>query len=694
MARLRTGREAAGVSSRELYRVQRRSLRSVPALLLALPLLAVARVLPESGAGLWLRLAAATLVVLLPGRLVARALGRRGSPAAVAWSFALVAGALAVTFAVHGSLTLTLGLVLGAGAVALPFALRVPNEPAPRGRGLVALAGVGLGAALWGIEGVIQGDAIFHLGRVRKLLDFGSLSLRAVDEFKDGGLHPGYAFPLLHGWLALVARLAGVDPTSVILHESSILVPIVFVVVFETGIVVFRSVWLGVATLLAQVSVIALAPGSGGAFTTLDLPGTAARQLLVPAVIALFFQFVREPGWALAVTLGVAGMDLAFVHPTYAMFVAIPLGGYALARLLVRRADFTWSVGGLAAFTVPVVAVFAWLAPIIAETAAHDPSPAEKAAELAHFHTDLVVRSLTSFHLSASVVSRTGAIAVAALVLVPVAALAARRRWSAFVLGGTFVVLVLELSTFLFPRFSDLVSLSQSRRAAGFVPFAFALAGGASVLARALRLLLLPVALAAGIALQLAFPGDFGLSITGGGPWAVTWVALIGSGIGLAAMPFVARSRRFGRFELPGPIAAGAVALFVLPVAVHGFSHWTTQTPTDPYALSPGVVRFLRADVPKGAIVFADLETSYRISGYVPVYVTAGPQAHVANTKANRPAARADDVRAFLRTANLAVPRRYHAGWLVLRTDEGIRRFERQGLKPAYRDDRFVVFRL
>jgi len=47
----------------------------VPPLLLAVPLLGIARLLPEHGFGLWVRLAAATLVLLLPGRLVARALG-------------------------------------------------------------------------------------------------------------------------------------------------------------------------------------------------------------------------------------------------------------------------------------------------------------------------------------------------------------------------------------------------------------------------------------------------------------------------------------------------------------------------------------------------------------------------------------------------------------------------------------------
>jgi hypothetical protein len=96
----------------------------VPPLLLAVPLLGVARLLPEHGFGLWLRLAAASLVLLMPGRLVARALGRNGPAEAFAWSVALVAGALAVTFAVHASLDLALALVLVAGAIALPFSWR------------------------------------------------------------------------------------------------------------------------------------------------------------------------------------------------------------------------------------------------------------------------------------------------------------------------------------------------------------------------------------------------------------------------------------------------------------------------------------------------------------------------------------------------------------------------------------------
>ena len=657
-------------------------------LLPAFLLLGVARLLPEHGFGLWVRLAAATLVLLVPGRLVSRALGLDGAAATFALSVALVGGALAVTFAAHASLDLTLLLLLVPTLVALPFTRQVTTCHL-RGSGAIAVAGAGLGIALWSLEGIVKGDGLFHLGRVRKLDELGSLSLRAVDEFKDGGLHPGYAFPLWHGWLALVAKLAGLDPTSVVRHESSVLVPLALVLAFELGRRVFQSLWLALGVALAQVGAIALAAGHGGAYTSLELPGTTSRQLLVPAAVALFFAFVRAPSWPLAATLAAAGMDLAFVHPTYAIFVAIPLVGYALVRALIRAGDLRANAAALTAFGLPAVAVFAWLAPLVAETASHSPGPAEKARALRQYATDLVVSSPSSYHLAPGLVGRTGAIAVCALVLTPLAALAPRRRWSAYVLGGMVLLLALELLPVLFTRFSDLVSLSQSRRAAGFVPFAIALVGGAAVLGRAVGLFVLPLALGAGIWLQLAYPGDFGARLEHGGPAVATWIALWGGLVGIVAAVVLVR-RKAVRRENTGALAGLAVFLFVLPVAVHGFANWDAEPERDPYALSPGLVEFLRTTVPERSIVFADLETSYRISAYVPVYVAAAPPTHVADTKANRPRGRRADLLRFLRTADVAIPRRYGAGWLVLRAGERVG----PGAHLVYRDGRFRVYRL
>src|SRR5581483_11734207 len=102
------------------------------------------------------------------------ALGLRGAAAALAWSVGIVAAALALMFAVHGSLDLVVVLLAIVAVGALPFQRR--------GRRPVALAGVALGIAIWSIEGIVADDTLFHLGRMRKLLDFGSLALRSVDE--------------------------------------------------------------------------------------------------------------------------------------------------------------------------------------------------------------------------------------------------------------------------------------------------------------------------------------------------------------------------------------------------------------------------------------------------------------------------------------------------------------------------------
>jgi hypothetical protein len=624
----------------------------------------------------WLQLAVGTVVLLLPGRAVAGALRVAGPAETLVWSLGLVAGALALTFAVHGSLVLTLVLLLVAGLVALPFARR-RRPRLVRTNGLVALAGLAFGIALWSIEGIVRGDALFHLGRMRKLDDFGSLTLRAVDEFKDGGLHPGYAFPLWHAWLALVGKVTGLDPTQVVRHESSLLAPLAFVLAYELGREVFRSRTAGVATLLAQVGMIALAPGSGGAYRTLELPGTTARQLLVPAATIVFFRFVRAPSSRLAATLAVAATALSFVHPTYALFLAIVLGGYAVARLAFAS-EVRVNVLALAAFGVPMALVFLWLKPIVDETE----SRTAVAQGIAQYRSDLVVHSYTSYHLAAGVVSRTGAIAVAALVLAPLAVLATRRRWAALVAGATGLLLVVELWSLVFPHFSHLVSLSQSRRAAGFLPFAVMFAGGLRVLKRAAGVLLLPLALAAGIVLQFAWPGDFRLHLAHGGPAAAAWIALVGSLAALAVGAVVA-------LEVERATAFAAV-LFVLPVAVHGFSHWSGDGKTDSAALTPGLVDFLRRDVPKRAVVYADLETSYRISAYAPVYVANGPPSHVADTRANDPYGRVAALHRFLRDGDTAVLRRYHAQWLVLRRGEWRRRVG----TLVYHDGRFRVFRL
>lgn len=582
----------------------------------------------------YLRLAFGTLLVFLPGL----ALGRSMSEV-VAWTMGAVFAAWAVVFAVHSNVKLAV-VVLALLLVAALAARRKVRGPLELPGGILA-AGVVLGVLMWHVASAVVGDALFHEGRVRKLVAFGDLHLRTVDEFKDGGLHPGYAFPLWHGFDALVAWLSGLDPEAVMRYEPSLLVPIAVVVAYEAGVAVFGTRSAGVTLVLAQLAIFCFGAGHGGSYAQFAQPATAARQLLVPAATALFF---RRRYAATAVVFAA----LALVHSTYALFLLVPL-----VVLVVRE----WR--SYLAAVIPVGAVLLWLRPLVAETRSHNPGPGERARSIAQYADQLVVTNTHHFRLAPEVFGRSGSVTVAALFLLPVTALAFRRRWGQYALGGSLLVLCLMEVPWLFVHFSDATSLSQARRAAGFAPLPFAFAGALALVAR--RALVLPVALVAGIVLQRLWPGDFNIGLHHGGPAFATWVALVG---GAAALALVLVLRPPDPVERHG-LAATAAALFVLPVVAHGLWHWSPRTPHDPNALSARLIHNLRTKVPKGSVVIAPLKVSYEVAAVAPLYVVAAPVTHVADTRANDPYGRARAVQSWTASGDPAIAHRYGATWQI-----------------------------
>ena len=672
------------------------------ALFLALVLTAPAalvlgRALPAHGLGLILRLTAASACVLIvPGAVFVRALGRPHTfgvaiAASFAWSLAALAGALALTFAFGETITTTLWLVAAFSAVSLvPALLRapVPSEESER----LTIAGVAAAAtlfagAVWWASNTVYGDALFHLGRVRKLESFHLTSLSVVDEFRHGGLHPGYAFPVWHAGLAMVARLADVDPTVVMLHLPAILTPLAVVLAYAAGAALFRSYGAGVATAAAQVGLIGFSRAGTGSFDFLALPPTVARALIVPALLALVFSLVAGGRRRQVLSISAASIALALVHPTYAFFAAVPLAGFLLAR--VALASSLWRENLRIAASLPAVLIPAglyglWLKPIVDETVTHSPDAAVQAQQIAHYKGQIdIVHGL--LRLAPETISRGGAIAVAGLVAIPMAALAGTRRWAAYVLGASLAVLLLVLVPWAFDSLANAVSVSQARRLAIFLPIPFAVAGAASLIGR-YRLGGCLAAFGAGGLLQLVYPGEFSyFLIVGGPPWPV-WLALAGAGIGLIVAAIVRRS-----VPEATPLWTAAVALsLVAPVGLAGLAYVKRDEP-DRLRLTPGLVHALRTTVPAHDTVFSDLETSYRIEAYAPVYVSAAPPAHVADTKDNYPNERRDDVIKFLNSGSLSIPRRYHAQWIVVAK----RRFDLPlKLPKVYSDQRFDLYRL
>jgi hypothetical protein len=252
--------------------------------------------------------------------------------------------------------------------------------------------------------------------------------------------------------------------------------------------------------------------------------------------------------------------------------------------------------------------------------------------------------------------------------------------------------LAVSLLTFVFPHLADAISISQARRLVGFSPRALVLAGCALVLARLLGVLVIPVALAAGLVLQWRVPGDFGFPYrhAHGGPAWLTWLSFGAAGGALLAGAVA--GRRLPQLERDGPLAATAVALFVLPVAIHGFSTWSR--PASNYApLPPAVVQALRERVPQRAVVFTDPQTGYELVASLPVYVNSTPPVHSSSTRANHPTRRAREAERFFQQGGpLSLLHGYGAGWLLVdRTRDGDRRFP---LLRAYADGRYVLYRV
>ena len=295
------------------------------------------------------------------------------------------------------------------------------------------------------------------------------------------------------------------------------------------------------------------------------------------------------------------------------------------------------------------------------------------------------MRSETVYSLAAEVFTRRGAIAIAVLLLLPFAGFAARRRWSSYVVGGSLALFAVMLVPLFFTTLADVVSISQARRAAGFLPFALAFVGGLGVLSRFLGRLLPPLALAAGILLQVFYPGDFGYVLDDAGPAEIVWISVIGCGAALA----VGMLRRGPPLERRAALAA---ALFLTPVVVAGLFDWERRPPTPVDAsLSLGIVEAVRDNVDAGDIVYSDPRTSYRLAAVAPVYIAVAPPGHVADTLANQPYVRARDARRFQRTLDLSIPERYGATHLLVDSSLVSEDLE---LPVLYRDPRFTLYEL
>jgi hypothetical protein len=666
-------------------------------------LLGLGWALPDAGVGAAVRLAAAAAIVLLvPGVLVQRAVGwpeEIGAALAgvLSWSLVLFAGALALTFLLGRSLALTLILVAAGVVVAGVAALGRGGPAVDRADGLaalgVALASLPLAAGVWYVARFATGDAPFHVAYARKLEEFESVgSLESIGQFSEGGLHPGYAFPVWHGVLAAIARLSGIDVTEVVVHLGALLTPLAVVLAYGAGTALFRSWAGGVALASAFVGLVAFNGERLGLLEGLSDPEAVARGLLTPGLIALVFLFVRDPARGTLVTIGAAALVLTMIHPNYAPYAAAVLLGGLAARLVVTRLFRAWESALALAIGVIVLASLAfvaWLWPTALDTTSVTAGVGDRARDLAQY-PGFFAGGPESFRVAPDAVVRTGGLAVVALLAIPLAALAAWRLWSSLILGGSLLILTILLVPPVFTLFADLVSIAQARRLLYFLPLPFALAGAAVLVGR-FRLAGVFAAFAVGLIASLVLPADE----LGAYGWA-TWLAVAGTTVGLG---LAAWKRPAG--PAPGPWAAVAAVALVFPFGVATALDLEPEG-RDPLGLSGGLVAALRANTAPGDVVLARSDTSYRVAAEAPVYVVSAPPTHATDTGTSQLRERLADTALFftLETSNTdrrALLDKYGVSWLVLdrhRNSPAVLGRVSAGLERVYEDDRFLLLRV
>jgi hypothetical protein len=342
------------------------SSRFEPVALLVAPAgLVAARLLGLDAVSVWCAFA---VCVMLPGwgamRLlrVERELGLAGA-AVVSTSLGLAVwiAPLAAAFLVHLPLAaplavvLVAGLVLCAAAVTRPLLFdRVTWWEVVVG----ALSAAAFAFLAWRLSTGIISDALFHVGRMRKLADIGSLSITDISSYQNGAPHAGYAFPLLHAAFAGVSRVAGVDVATAFIY----LQPLCALLAMLGAFALARSLtgWRTAGYLAAAVLAWDLVTLINGLVMQINQPPVFTFFVLTPAALLLFVAAMRGSRSAAWSTMAAVTV-IALVHPTYAAPCLAIAIGIALGSWRAHLRMPPVALEALAAAFVASGAVAAWI---------------------------------------------------------------------------------------------------------------------------------------------------------------------------------------------------------------------------------------------------------------------------------------------------------------------------------------------
>jgi hypothetical protein len=537
-------------------------------------------------------------------------------------------------------------------------------------------------------------DALFHAGRVRKLLDLPELSFSGLSAYQDGHVHAGYAVPLLHAVDAAAISLAGLEPSSGYLALTAASAALVPIAVFAAGRALGGAAVGVCATLLTAWGAASLGDGDG-VIGGIQQPGSLPFWLLIPIAVYLIAELYRTPDdRRLAVAVVATVFVIALVHPTYAF---VPLAMLAATVIARRRgmAALTWSAG----LTTALLAAIWW-------TAIRGGSPSEGRALSSHDYWIVAGHPAT---LAGDWVVHDRVEALAAIALIaPLLFLFDRRyAFAAALVGGALALVSVPGVTTVV---AEAIGNGQARRLWAGIPLSFLPAIGIVLLAVRLSLPRVVAAAGAIAAASLAV-------VSWDGFWS-GWltVPMVAVGVGATAILLVRRVQPMEPELRPADPAAPLLPVLFLTVALiagglftHGRSVASTvrhgaDAPPMRHRLTPGVIAFMRAhDAPPFPVVMAPVLPDkfigivFQLIGQADVHAVALPEIRTRAEPRNDPLGRMHDVETFFDPGTsvgkrAAILREYDVRYVVLdvkRTPQHAAVVDQQpGLTLVYADVR------
>lgn len=175
------------------------------------------------------------------------------------------------------------------------------------------------------------GDGFFHLAILRKAIDNLPLTVTNLSFTGPAQIHPAYAFPIWHVFLAMIAYLARSNIFNVFIVSA---IPLTILILPIWYFLIKRIIpqTQGVQISFLLLLIFTYSFRFGYYFTRLPIPDTLCQYLFLPMLFGLSLDFIFQKGfdWKKITFLGLAQIITLLIHPPQFIYYLIAMFFFGL----------------------------------------------------------------------------------------------------------------------------------------------------------------------------------------------------------------------------------------------------------------------------------------------------------------------------------------------------------------------------